>query len=198
MNLPVPPDTRKDCLAPECSSKAYGHGYCPTHLKRKREGRPLEGTRVSSCSYEGCSQKYYSTGYCKTHYNRNRAGIPMGAPFKRTRLALDEWSEWQLDLTGYVFRYRNTLQGRETQREHRKVMEDHIGRKLLPHENVHHKNGDRADNKLTNLELWSTSQPKGQRVIDKARWMIAYLEEIGFNTTDLSTQETEVLIAYET
>jgi hypothetical protein len=35
---------------------------------------------------------------------------------------------------------------------------------------VHHRNGDHLDNRPENLELWSTMQPKGQRVEDKLRW----------------------------
>lgn len=51
---------------------------------------------------------------------------------------------------------------------HRVVMEAHLGRALLPGETVHHRNGNRADNRPRNLELWVTPQPKGQRPPDLA------------------------------
>jgi hypothetical protein len=54
--------------------------------------------------------------------------------------------------------------------EHIKVMSELIGRPLRPEENVHHKNGDRHDNRPENLELWSRNQPSGQRVVDKVLW----------------------------
>lgn len=38
-------------------------------------------------------------------------------------------------------------------RVHRMVMADHLGRKLLPTEEVHHKDGNPTNNDLSNLEL---------------------------------------------
>lgn len=39
----------------------------------------------------------------------------------------------------------------------------------------------RDDNRIENLELWSTSHPAGQRVSDKIEWCIEFLTDYGYN-----------------
>lgn len=89
-----------------------------------------------------------------------------------------QWKGGRKISNGYVFILQ--LDGRYIG-EHRLVMEEQLDRKLLPEETVHHKNGIRSDNKIENLELWSSFHPKGQRIEDLVAWAKDILFLYGMN-----------------
>tara|TARA_R110000850_G_scaffold131633_1_gene252519 strand:+ start:17 stop:409 length:393 start_codon:yes stop_codon:yes gene_type:complete len=105
-----------------------------------------------------CGESYRTTkGYAKCAKCRRRTNKPKVSAQKSGR-------KKYINKDGYVsMHFKGKL-------EHRVVMAEHLGRKLLKHETVHHKNGVRNDNRIENLELWSTYQPAGQRAIDKLQW----------------------------
>jgi hypothetical protein len=84
-------------------------------------------------------------------------------------------AEWRRRPSGYM---RKQVKGKHVF-QHREVIEEHLGRPRLPEETVHHKNGQRDDNRIENLELWSSSQPYGQRVEDKLAWARWFLAQYG-------------------
>lgn len=165
------------CKIEDCLSCVSALGYCNSHYRRHKLGKPmnvpLRLVRPGAlCSVAGCSGPHLARGFCCTHYSRWSHGNNMMAPIKPYHRGGRRPGS-RVDKAGYVGIYEPTHPNANATGyvlEHRKVMADHLGRALLRHESVHHKNGNRSDNRISNLELWSSSQPYGQRVADKVQW----------------------------
>lgn len=125
------------------------------------------------CTFEDCDRPMKAKGLCNTHYAQTKNGVDL----RPIRVADGTWSKGHKNKQGYVVCFRTLPDGKsENRAQHRIVMEEHLGRELLKIETVHHINGVRDDNRIENLELWSSSQPYGQRVEDKADWAIEILK----------------------
>jgi hypothetical protein len=161
------------CSIEGCGREYEGNGYCHPHNWRfKRYGDPQAAKPVRAwrnqqgCLVENCEGRYYARGWCGRHYQAWRI---YGDPTKQVYASPGQALHYRSGYRAIHVNGRIVL-------EHRHVMEQMLGRPLLPEENVHHKNGRRADNRPENLELWVGlgSQPKGARAAD----LLAWAEEI--------------------
>ncbi len=174
------------CTVIGCDGRHKGHGLCGFHYGRFRAHgdaaaggpRRLPPGALGVCSVDGCGNKAISSHLCRKHYAKfKKFGDPLAGYIQDGRS-----KEWHVNKVGYVMRFDPTSPyagGNKLVYQHREVIGQLIGRPLRSDESVHHKNGDRTDNRPENLELWVRSQPAGQRVQDLVKWAREIITKYG-------------------
>lgn len=110
-------------------------------------GRFVKHAVPNLCIIKGCARKVQGHGLCNIHYLRN---LRYGSPDIRKKAANGEGT---IGKHGYRQIY---VDGKLTL-EHRHIMANHLGRPLKNGEVVHHKDGNKLNNAISNLELVSRS-----------------------------------------
>lgn len=133
-----------------------------------------EAPHKPRCPVEGCDRPVWAKGHCNIHYRRlerggSTDGVGRGSP--GVARGIRNLDGRYVNKQGYVkVKVPEVVGDGGWVLEHRYVMAKELGRDLLPGENVHHKDGNKENNDPSNLELWVTFQPAGQRPEDLLEW----------------------------
>ena len=109
--------------------------YCST--KCRDEGRKTG--KMIKC--KNCDKEFYTT---RNDFCSKKCAIE----YKKKNYNHKTYME-----NGYVVRYIDGYNKKGNVKEHRYIMEQYLGRKLDPNEIVHHKDGNKLNNDINNLEV---------------------------------------------
>jgi hypothetical protein len=171
----------KQCSIPGRVRTAQERGWCHGHYQRwhrcgdVRAERPLGRRTEGTCDVEGCDRSIYAKHLCAPHYRRRMANGDVRSEEPLRPPPGDRHVHHGYYVVAVPPELRHLSSGDTSCLEHRFVMAQMLGRSLYDDESVHHRNGDRLDNRRENLELWSRWQPRGQRTVDKIAFAIELL-----------------------
>ena len=195
---PGPPGelfVRRFCRVNGCEKPIDAKELCHGHYQRLLRGNkeidsPLRGS-LESCAVANCSRAVHARALCAAHYKRLIAhGDPLeDVPIRE--VAGDGHINHGYRIVPVPPDQRRLSGGESKIAEHRLVMAMHLDRPLLPSEQVHHVNGVRTDNRIENLELWSTSHPSGQRKDDLLEWTMTILALYEIETDEERIERSE-------
>ena len=147
------------CSVNGCKKEARSNGLCNTHASYARRYGLLPNSR--KCTVQGCERFEYAKGYCSLHYQRFKK---FGDPMENVKPRVFKHPigtivpERPIDNSYLVIKVKDIgVKDIDWIYHHRFIMEQHLSRKLTSEEYVHHKNGNKQDNRISNLELTNSS-----------------------------------------